>query len=59
MEKGKHHLEEYINTLVKEVRRHLAEEKSTFEEVDEDDNIMTYITNKVNAVIRSQIATKC
>jgi hypothetical protein len=56
VKKGEQYLEEYINTLIKEVRKHLAEEKSDFDGVDEDDNIMAFIRHKVNGVIRSQVA---
>ena len=47
-------IEEYTKNLVMEVKKHLAEEKSDFEQVDE--KINGFITHKVNAVIKSQLA---
>ena len=55
--KGKQYLEEYTNNLVKEVRKHLAEENSDFDEVDEDDDIMAFIRHKVNGILRPQIGS--
>jgi hypothetical protein len=57
VKKGEQYLEEYINTLIKEVRKHMAEEKSDIDGVDEDDNIMAFIRHKVNDVIRSQVSS--
>ena len=37
-----------------EVKKHFAEEKNETEPIDE--NIGTFITHKVNAVIKSQLA---
>eukprot|EP00092_Neocalanus_flemingeri_P102623 GFUD01131265.1.p1 GENE.GFUD01131265.1~~GFUD01131265.1.p1 ORF type:complete len:393 (-),score=135.99 GFUD01131265.1:46-1224(-) len=55
--KGKESLEDYTNNLIKEVRKHLAEEKNEFEDVDEDDNIIAFIRYKVRAIIGSQMAS--
>eukprot|EP00092_Neocalanus_flemingeri_P102621 GFUD01131263.1.p1 GENE.GFUD01131263.1~~GFUD01131263.1.p1 ORF type:complete len:403 (-),score=135.46 GFUD01131263.1:46-1254(-) len=57
VKKGKEYLEEYANNLIKEVRKHLAEEKNEFEDVDEDDNIIAFIRYKVRAIIGSQMAS--
>ena len=49
-------LEEYIDIIVKEVRKHLAEEKGDFDGVDDEDNILAFIRHKVDAIIRSEAA---
>jgi hypothetical protein len=49
-------LEEYIDIIIKEVRKHLAEEKGDFDGVDDEDNILAFIRQKVNIIIRSQAA---
>jgi hypothetical protein len=49
-------LEEYKSIIIKEVRKHLAEEKGDFNGVDDEDNILAFITHKVNVTIRSQAA---
>jgi len=48
-------VEEYKTILVAEVKKHFAEEKNETEPID--DNIGTFITHKVNAVIKSQLAS--
>jgi len=48
-------IEEYKVNLVMEVKKHYAEEKNESEQLD--DNIATFITHKVNAVIKSQMAS--
>lgn len=48
-------IEEYKGNLVMEVKKHYAEEKNESEQLD--DNIATFITHKVTAVIKSQIAS--
>ena len=55
VKKGKQYLEEYTDNLVREVRIHLAEEKSDYDGVEEDDNIMAFIRIKVTGIIRSQM----
>ena len=49
-------IEEYVNNLIKEVKKHLAEEKSDVGQ--EDENINAFVTHKVNAVIKSQLKTE-
>jgi len=48
-------IEEYKNILVAEVKKHYAEETGVTEEIDE--TFATFITHKVNAVIKGQLAS--
>eukprot|EP00092_Neocalanus_flemingeri_P053099 GFUD01062302.1.p1 GENE.GFUD01062302.1~~GFUD01062302.1.p1 ORF type:complete len:398 (-),score=107.74 GFUD01062302.1:36-1229(-) len=57
IKKGEEYLAEYINNLIKEVRRHLAEEKGEFDGLEENDNILAFIRYTVNNVIKSEIAS--
>jgi len=49
----KYDREEYKENLVSEVKLHLSEENSKFTEIDE--NILSFIRHRVNAVIKSQL----
>merc|ERR1711874_2656 len=51
----KNEIEEYKSILVTEVKKHYAEEKGEIEEIDE--NIATFITHKVNSVIKGQLSS--
>eukprot|EP00092_Neocalanus_flemingeri_P092206 GFUD01117024.1.p1 GENE.GFUD01117024.1~~GFUD01117024.1.p1 ORF type:complete len:399 (-),score=129.25 GFUD01117024.1:449-1645(-) len=48
-------IEEYKGNLINEVKKHMAEENSNLKEIDE--NILSFIKHKVNAVIKAQLAT--
>ena len=47
-------IDAYSENLVKEVTKHLAEENPNFKDID--DNIVSFIRHKVNAVVKSQLA---
>ena len=54
--RGEKALEEYNGSMIEEVRKHLAEENSDFEEVDNDDSVMAFIRYKVKTVMKTQLA---
>ena len=49
-------MDDYSENLVKEVTKHLAEENPNFKDID--DNIVSFIRHKVNAVVKSQLANE-
>jgi len=53
-EKGEDALTDYIDTLVEEVRLHIAEENGDLDGTEEDTINMAYVRHKVNEIVRSQ-----
>eukprot|EP00092_Neocalanus_flemingeri_P059959 GFUD01071814.1.p1 GENE.GFUD01071814.1~~GFUD01071814.1.p1 ORF type:complete len:303 (+),score=95.65 GFUD01071814.1:322-1230(+) len=52
--RGEKALEEYSETLIQEVKEHLASEKSDFEGID-DEATVGFITSKVKSMIKNQL----
>ena len=54
--RGDSALEEYVKTLTKEVRDHLAKEKCDFTGVGDEDEVMAFIKDKVTSTIDNHLS---